>query len=373
MKRIRYSPLLLALLAPLPGGAQVPLPPADNTNPPAPTDDEIRRLIIQLGSEDFAQREAAAKRLQRIGKAALPHLKAAQGSPDAEVASRARLLVTRMEIRPVPGPNPNHAPGVDRSSARVSVDGNGNRITDISEGGRRIKILQGADGISMTVSGWVEGQPATEEYTAPSPEILHEQNPEAFRLFDQWSGRHGIGPGGMLQPRIRLEAGALVVGPPAGPQEVDLLRLRLERQMREKRVADAARDQVDAALDKLAEARDVGGMDEYLARSDELHTLLDKQKLEAGELLPPPAKTRLGVSISETEEGMTVQRVSEKSRAQRLGLKPLDLIRKVDGKEVADVAQLRKAVGANEKGLVVEIRRGDESLKLEEKPDDATK
>jgi hypothetical protein len=369
MKLALYSPLLLALLAPLSGRAQLPPERADNTNPAAPTDDEIRRLIIQLGSEDFAQREAAAKRLQRIGKPALPHLKAAQGSPDAEVASRARLLISRIEIRPVPGPNPAHPGGFDRSSVRLSVDGNGNKITDISESGRQIKIIQGYDGITMTVSGWVEGPRTTEEYTAPTPEVLQEQNPDAFRLFDQWAGRSGIGPGAMLQPRIRLQAGALVVGPPAAPQEVDLLRLRLERQMREQRVADAARDEVDAALDKLAEARDVGGMDEYLARSDELHALLEKQKLEAGELLPPPAKTRLGVSISETEEGMMVQRVTEKSRAQRLGLKPLDLIRKIDGKEVANVAQLRKAVGANEKGLVVEIQRGDESLKLEEKPD----
>ena len=369
MKLIRYTPLLFVLLPAFPAGAQQLPPPPDTTPAAAPTDDEIHRLIIQLGSEDFEQREAAANRLRRIGKPALPHLKAARESPDAEIASRARVLIRRIEVRPVPGPNPNHPPGIDRSSVRLSVDASGNRVSDVSEGGRQIRIVHGADGISMTVSGWVDGARTTEEFTATSPEALREENPEAFRLFDQWAGQGMIGPGAMLRPRIRIEAGALVAGPPGGPQELDVLRVRLERQMRDSRTPDAARDQVDAALGKLAEARDVGGMDEYLARSDELHALLEKQKLDAGELLPPPAKTRLGVSISETEEGMIVARVSEKSRAQRLGLKPLDVIRKIDGTKVGTVAQLRKAVAANEKGLVIEIQREDQTVKLEEKPD----
>ena len=370
MKSIRHTPLLLALLLALPSTAQQPPPPpANNAN--APTDDEIRRLIVQLGSDDFDQREAAAKRLQRIGKPALPHLKAALQSPDAEISSRARLLISRIEVRPVPGPNPNHPRGIDPNLVHVSVDGNGNRITDITEGGRTIRIVQGQGGITMTVNGWVEGQQTTEEYTAASPEALEQDHPEAFKLFEQWAGQNGIGPGGLLQPRIRINPGALIVGPPAAPQEVDLLRVRLQRQMRDNRTPDAARDQIDAAMDKLAEARDVGGMDEYLARSDELQALLEKQKLDAGDLLPPPAKTRLGVSImGDADGGLSVQRVSEKSRADRIGLKPLDVIKKVDGKNVSTVAELRRAVGANEKGLTVEVQRGNETVKLEEKTDD---
>jgi WD40 repeat protein len=59
-----------------------------------PEDDAaIQRLVRQLGSDSFAQREAAAKRLAELGEAAEPHLRRALTSGDAEVARRARVLL----------------------------------------------------------------------------------------------------------------------------------------------------------------------------------------------------------------------------------------------------------------------------------------
>ena len=64
---------------------------------------EIRKLIQQLGSADFAEREAATKRLEAIGKPALPALRdAAKKSEDAEVQRRAQRLVKK--IAPDPDP-----------------------------------------------------------------------------------------------------------------------------------------------------------------------------------------------------------------------------------------------------------------------------
>jgi formylglycine-generating enzyme required for sulfatase activity len=63
--------------------------------PAAETDTErIDRLILQLGSEKFAEREAAGRALEAIGTPALEALrKAAAESEDAEVRSRAGRLV----------------------------------------------------------------------------------------------------------------------------------------------------------------------------------------------------------------------------------------------------------------------------------------
>ena len=64
---------------------------------------EVRKLIQQLGSADFAEREAATKRLEDIGKPALPALRdAAKRSEDAEIQRRAQRLVKK--IAPDPDP-----------------------------------------------------------------------------------------------------------------------------------------------------------------------------------------------------------------------------------------------------------------------------
>jgi uncharacterized protein (TIGR03067 family) len=66
--------------------------------PPATT--EVGRLIKQLGSEKFSEREAAAKRLEEIGEAALGPLRAAAAQrDDPEVRLRAMRLLVVIEGR----------------------------------------------------------------------------------------------------------------------------------------------------------------------------------------------------------------------------------------------------------------------------------
>src|SRR5947209_6199 len=69
MSRPHSSLLLIALLAlPLPGTAQ--------SNPPRPpVGKEIERLIQQLGSDRFHEREAASRNLTSIGTPALTALR----------------------------------------------------------------------------------------------------------------------------------------------------------------------------------------------------------------------------------------------------------------------------------------------------------
>jgi hypothetical protein len=60
---------------------------------------EITQLVEKLGSEDFAEREAATKRLDELGAPALDDLRAACRSEDPEVADRAKDLVRKIERR----------------------------------------------------------------------------------------------------------------------------------------------------------------------------------------------------------------------------------------------------------------------------------
>src|SRR5262245_34265288 len=58
---------------------------------------DAERLVDQLGSSRFAEREAAFKALDALGAAALPALRNAAKSKDAEVRQRAGELLARLE------------------------------------------------------------------------------------------------------------------------------------------------------------------------------------------------------------------------------------------------------------------------------------
>jgi hypothetical protein len=60
----------------------------------------IDQLITQLGSEFYAEREAASKALNRAGAPALePLQRACEGSDDAEIRRRAERLIKAIELR----------------------------------------------------------------------------------------------------------------------------------------------------------------------------------------------------------------------------------------------------------------------------------
>ncbi len=67
--------------------------------PSVPADtgaDEIARHIRQLGSNDYGERDTASKALAVIGEPALPGLRDATNSADAEVKRRATALVSEI-------------------------------------------------------------------------------------------------------------------------------------------------------------------------------------------------------------------------------------------------------------------------------------
>lgn len=81
--------------------------------------EEIKRLVGQLGDENFAKREQAQKRLEAIGQPALDILKkAAEASRDAEIRRSAKAIVETLERK---------ASGLLRT-----LGGHGNRVNGVA-------------------------------------------------------------------------------------------------------------------------------------------------------------------------------------------------------------------------------------------------
>jgi hypothetical protein len=66
------------------------------------SEQNIKRWIDQLGSDRYKVREQASLQLAKLGKSAMPNLKQAMQSPDAEVRRRAQQLVEQIDPPPVP-------------------------------------------------------------------------------------------------------------------------------------------------------------------------------------------------------------------------------------------------------------------------------
>lgn len=84
----RISPLIAVLVAALAGAQSAP-----------PTEKEIRALVSQLGSDEFVERESAAKRLEELGESALSELRAGCKSENPEIVRRSQDLLRAIERR----------------------------------------------------------------------------------------------------------------------------------------------------------------------------------------------------------------------------------------------------------------------------------
>jgi hypothetical protein len=105
--------LLIGLWACTPGDdtrASRPAAPVRSLRLPGTPDDSTRidQLIKQLGSEQFAEREAASRELAAYGESALSALRRASRSEDPEVRRRARELLRAIVTRLL---NPPKMPG----------------------------------------------------------------------------------------------------------------------------------------------------------------------------------------------------------------------------------------------------------------------
>lgn len=101
---------------------------------PATDPDEIDRLIRQLGSDRFTERQKASKALEAVGEPALEALRKAAKDSDAEVRRRANELVHTIEAR-------RAAQGRDRALAIVRRRGGRCEIDKDSPGKPVVRVI----------------------------------------------------------------------------------------------------------------------------------------------------------------------------------------------------------------------------------------
>ncbi|HXE55957.1 MAG TPA: PDZ domain-containing protein [Tepidisphaeraceae bacterium] len=358
---------------------------ASNLPTTAPAGDEISKLIAQLDDPDFRVRRQAAGRLRDLGPPALAKLKEAADSNIPEVRTRAAVLVRELEHHPIPGRPRLHS---NVSSATLSIVG-GRQVIDINDAGRRIRISHGPDGLQMVVTGEVDGRAATETYRAADADELRDKDPDAFALYDRVVRRFALDDGLHGLPNPMLLRGNVLVLPrqqfhpmfaPAGGDDLRALRARLDDQMDKAHVTPEQRRRVADAIESIESARALNlgqnadqdrQIEQYDRACDDLRKAAADLKLpDPGDALPPPKSARLGVSVlpeGQGHDGIVVAHVVARSRADRMGVQDDDLIRRVDGKPVHDVAELREFVTKQPRGLVMEIRRDGRELTLHEK------
>jgi S1-C subfamily serine protease len=63
------------------------------------------------------------------------------------------------------------------------------------------------------------------------------------------------------------------------------------------------------------------------------------------------------------DKGVVVTAVERASQAARFGLKAGDIVRQLNGEKIANVAQLKRALGSTDSWLMA-IQRGDRVLEL---------
>jgi hypothetical protein len=383
----------LCALAPAAALAQSPAPP-----PPPQTD--VHALVDQLGDADFKAREAASDKLKELGQAALPALKEAIASAaDPEVCSRADALVRQIERPRVPadwlggdGPGGRNFGGTQVTTSVF----NGQSRTTIEDGSgqRKVVIVEGPAGIDLTVTGVQDGKPVAARFEARSPDELRDQDPDAYRVYRRWAGNGGAAPFMRGRRLIIPQRAPFRILPPPEPalqppaDDLTNLETRVQRQLNQAAVPKEKQQPVRDLLRQLqqlqAEGQAIAAEDwnkqieKYNLLSDTLRDKLRDLKLpDPGDALPPPAKSRLGVSVGAADPGaagpgadagLTIHRVVPDSRAERLGLKEGDVIRTVNGKAVADTGALRRAVAEAKDPLVIEVTRAGKPETVREKP-----
>src|SRR5579864_2438003 len=83
----------------------------------------------------------------------------------------------------------------------------------------------------------------------------------------------------------------------------------------------------------------------------------------------PTERPMLGVAVTpatENGEGVQIQQVTPNSPAAKAGLKQGDVVTKFEGKDVADVTDFLRDVGAKKPGqqVTLRVRRGNEELTI---------
>jgi hypothetical protein len=163
---------------------------------PPPSPERLAALVERLGSDEFREREGAARALDALGGAALPALRAARKHPDAEVRRRVAELLAVIERRVETA----HALEAPRLRLRYENAPLAEVLADLSKrSGNPIKLGAGTEGLekrTVTLAGeWTFWEAlahvcAAAGVSEPEPEPAAPQPP--VQLEEGFRGRRRV-------------------------------------------------------------------------------------------------------------------------------------------------------------------------------------
>ncbi len=272
---------------------------------------EITAWIQQLDSNQFAERNDASRKLEAAGTAALPALADAAVGDSREVTLRALDVLRKhfqqgddatktaakvalekiagskhvsasrraKDILNPPKPAPalqgfGFAPGqiqiqmniVGGAQARRIQIRNGVKQTDITDGDRKVKIVENPNGaIQIEVTEKKNGKETTRKYDAKNADDLKKNHPDGHKIYDQYGKQKAPAiqirglqiQGGAVPARVPLPARA--AGGIRVPRKMAILQLKHARQMIESsrkqlqqlKAAEGDDKELDKTIDNL--------------------------------------------------------------------------------------------------------------------------
>lgn len=267
--------------------------------------DDITQWVKDLDADEYGTRQSAQNKLEKAGVAAIDAVREAAVGESQEAASRAidilqkhvrsedealktaatgalqklasgdnAIVAERAEnaLKPAEEETPQQAPDtsvpvrprvirfgggggirieahaiqIGGGAKRVSIKNvDGNKEIDVEEKDRKIKIVESAEGhIKMKIEGAKDDMDGTKEIEAESAEELKKKDPEAHKIYEQYSK----GGGG-----ARIEFRALPAGPlPVRPR----IRPALPRDVIPEKQREEVEKRLEEALERLEEAQE---------------------------------------------------------------------------------------------------------------------
>jgi S1-C subfamily serine protease len=321
----------------------------------------IKKLIEDLGHEDYFKREAAHEELKKIGKPALKYLEEAQNDKDAERAARAKRIIEHIRKQE------REKKRIERRRKKQGGMVFSCKISSFTPDGKYELEIRPTGEVILIVE---EKGKKPKTYKAESIEEFKKKYPEIAKKYGIQRLEKGF--------RFRIET---------IPRR-DRFRIPLPEEWEDEFEFPKFED-LEKELEKLKQR-----LRKYFQELEEWRRGFripeppepPEEPFEPGFPLPqvpkkkPSVKTKplFGIKIKpvdetlrehlglEKDEGVVVEWVKEGSVAQRVGIKPNDIITKINGKTVLSTIQLRKLVteAVKKEKIEVEIVRKGKRMTL---------
>ena len=276
-------------------------------DPPATESPSIDKLIKQLESRQFTERQAASQALTKAGEKAIPALTKAATNGNREVMTRSLDILRKHYqggnetikqaakealqkigksdkpfaaqradeiLNPKPPQPPQRAVpfGVPLQIQIRAIGGQGRQIQirnvngvkeiNAEEGGVKVKIEESPNkGIKMEVTEKKDGKKVTKKYEAKNADELKKKHPEAYKLYDKYTKRQPVIRNIRIQPqRIQIRPGRgfrRLVDPTKAAQELEQARQELQKatkKLKDLSLGGEAAKQLEASVKQLEEA-----------------------------------------------------------------------------------------------------------------------